>query len=102
MRAVTLASRPDLAEAVYAIPYPADSPRFMRGDLASLLVRGRRIAERWPHLVVALPDGDRPRRARDRGRLRGGAPARVHVSTSQNVAVYVEPNVCVSHTVPTG
>ncbi|MGW4112088.1 hypothetical protein ACWEFJ_14530 [Actinosynnema sp. NPDC004786] len=60
MRAVTLASRPDLAEAVYAIPYPADSPRFMRGDLASLLVRGRRVAERWPHLVVALLDGERP------------------------------------------
>lgn len=57
---ITLASRPDLADAICGIPYPADSPRFMRGDLASLLVRGRRVAERWPHLVVALLDGDRP------------------------------------------
>lgn len=60
MRVTTLAARPDLAEAVYGIPYPPDSPRFTRGNLASLLVRGRRVAERWPHLVVALLDGDRP------------------------------------------
>ncbi|MFD1150226.1 hypothetical protein ACFQ3T_24095, partial [Saccharothrix hoggarensis] len=57
---VTLASRPDLVDAVYGIPYPPDSPRFTRGNLASLLVRGRRVAERWPHLVVAVLDGDRP------------------------------------------
>ncbi|MEU4444093.1 hypothetical protein AB0K14_32730 [Actinosynnema sp. NPDC050801] len=31
-----------------------------------------------------------------------GALAPVHVSTSQNVAVYVEPNVWVSHPLPTG
>lgn len=60
MRAVTLAERPDLVEATYAIPYAADSPRFMQGDTASLLVRGRRVVSRWPHLVVALLDGDRP------------------------------------------
>ncbi|WP_244211179.1 GNAT family N-acetyltransferase [Amycolatopsis kentuckyensis] len=51
---MTLAQRPDLAEAVYAIPYPPESPRFMEGSLTSLLVRGRRMARRWPHLVVAL------------------------------------------------
>lgn len=60
MHVITLASRPDLTEAVYGIPYPPGSPRFMRGSQASLLVRGRRVAERWPHLVVALLDGDRP------------------------------------------
>ncbi|MEU4741492.1 hypothetical protein AB0G02_13660, partial [Actinosynnema sp. NPDC023658] len=60
MDVVTLASRPDLVEAVYGIPYPPDSPAFMRGDFASLLVRGRRAAVRWPHLVTALLDGDRP------------------------------------------
>ena len=57
---VTLAQRPDLADAVYAIPYPPDSPRFMEGSLTSLLVRGRRVASRWPHLVVALLDGGEP------------------------------------------
>ncbi|MEV4055230.1 hypothetical protein AB0J55_28855 [Amycolatopsis sp. NPDC049688] len=53
---MTLAERPDLGSAVYAIPYPADSPRFMAGSLTSLLVRGRRVARRWPELVVALLD----------------------------------------------
>ncbi|SED14997.1 hypothetical protein SAMN04489727_6632 [Amycolatopsis tolypomycina] len=52
--AVSLAQRPDLADAVYAIPYPPGSPRFMAGSLTSLLVRGRRVARLWPHLVVAL------------------------------------------------
>jgi GNAT superfamily N-acetyltransferase len=57
---VTLAQRPDLAEATYAIPYPPDSPEFMAGSLTSLLVRGRRVARRWPHLVVALLEDGRP------------------------------------------
>ncbi|GLY38484.1 hypothetical protein Amsp01_045080 [Amycolatopsis sp. NBRC 101858] len=57
---VTLAQRPDLAEATYAIPYPPESPKFMAGSLAGLLVRGRRVASRWPHLVVALLEDDRP------------------------------------------
>jgi GNAT superfamily N-acetyltransferase len=60
VEAVTLAQRPDLAEAVYAIPYPPGSPRFMEGSLTSLLVRGWRVARRWPHLVVALLDGGTP------------------------------------------
>ena len=60
MEIVTLAQRPDLADAVYAIPYPPSSPRFMEGSLTSLLVRGRRVARRWPHLVVALLDGGSP------------------------------------------
>jgi len=57
---VTLAQRPDLAEAAYAIPYAPESPKFMAGSLAGLLVRGRRVASRWPHLVVALLEDDRP------------------------------------------
>lgn len=57
---VTLAERPDFADAVYAIPYPPGSPAFMAGSLPSLLVRGRRVARRWPHLVVALLEDDRP------------------------------------------
>ncbi|MFB9684880.1 GNAT family N-acetyltransferase [Amycolatopsis plumensis] len=60
MEIVTLAQRPDLVEAVYAIPYPPGSPRFMQGSLTSLLVRGRRVARRWPHLVVALLEGGSP------------------------------------------
>ncbi|MGW5715368.1 hypothetical protein ACWEVP_04325 [Amycolatopsis sp. NPDC003865] len=57
---VTLAQRPDLADAVYAIPYPPGSPSFMAGSLTSLLVRSRRVARRWPHLVVALLEDGRP------------------------------------------
>ncbi|WP_410676382.1 hypothetical protein [Amycolatopsis sp. cmx-4-68] len=57
---VTLAQRPDLAEAVYAIPYPPGSPKFMAGSLTSLLVRGRRVARRWPDLVVALLEDGQP------------------------------------------
>ncbi|MEU8633325.1 hypothetical protein AB0C38_14230 [Amycolatopsis sp. NPDC048633] len=57
---VTLAERPDLASAAYAIPYPADSPKFMAGSLTSLLVRGRRVVRRWPHLVVALLEDELP------------------------------------------
>ncbi len=60
MEAVTLAERPDLGDATYAIPYPPDTPRFMRGNLASLLVRRRRVRARWPHLGVALLDGGVP------------------------------------------
>jgi GNAT superfamily N-acetyltransferase len=57
---VTLAERPDLAEAAYAIPYPPGSPKFMAGSLTSLLVRGRRVARRWPHLVVVLLESGQP------------------------------------------
>lgn len=60
MEIVTLAERPGLASAAYAIPYPAGSPRFMEGSLTSLLVRGRRVARRWPQLVVVLLDGPEP------------------------------------------
>ncbi|MFC6094415.1 hypothetical protein [Saccharothrix lopnurensis] len=60
MDTVTLAERPDLASATYDIPYPPDSPAFMRGDLASLLIRGRRVVRRWPHLVVAALEDGRP------------------------------------------
>ncbi|SFW87325.1 hypothetical protein [Amycolatopsis australiensis] len=75
---VTLAQRPDLAEAAYAIPYPPESPKFMAGSLASLLVRGRRVARRWPHLVVALLDEGAPvaRGIMVPFRGRGALPAR--------------------------
>jgi hypothetical protein len=75
---VTLAQRPDLAEAAYAIPYPSDSPKFMAGSLASLLVRGRRVARRWPHLVVVLLEGGQPvaRGIMVPFRGRGSLPAR--------------------------
>lgn len=75
---VTLAQRPDLASATYAIPYPPDSPKFMAGSLASLLVRGRRVARRWPHLVVALLEDGQPvaRGIMVPFRGRGSLPAR--------------------------
>ncbi|MEV6621636.1 hypothetical protein AB0M83_13365 [Amycolatopsis sp. NPDC051106] len=75
---VTLAERPDLAAAAYAIPYPPDSPKFMAGSLTSLLVRRRRVASRWPHLVVVLLEGDRPvaRGIMVPFRDRGSLPAR--------------------------
>ncbi|WP_230862780.1 GNAT family N-acetyltransferase [Amycolatopsis camponoti] len=57
---MTLAERPDLASATYSIPYSPDSPKFMTGSLTSLLVRGRRVVRRWPHLVVALLEADIP------------------------------------------
>lgn len=60
VESVTLAERPDLAQATYDIPYPPGSSRFMDGDLAALLVRRRRVIGRWPHLVVALLDPHRP------------------------------------------
>ncbi|MEV7097791.1 hypothetical protein AB0M80_33570 [Amycolatopsis sp. NPDC051045] len=76
MDLVTLAQRPDVP--VYGIPYPPDSPRFMEGSLASLLVRGRRVARLWPHLVVALLDGGEPvaRGVMVPFRGRGSLPAR--------------------------
>ncbi|MFJ7219947.1 hypothetical protein [Amycolatopsis sp. NPDC098790] len=75
---VTLAERPDLADAVYAIPYPPGSPEFMAGSLTSLLVRGRRVSRRWPELVVALLEDGRPvaRGIMVPFRDRGSLPAR--------------------------
>ncbi len=99
---ITLASRPDLAEPVYGIPYPPGTPRFMRGNLASLLVRARRVAERWPHLVVALSNGDRPvargimigyRADRDsRPRFPDGGWDQVAVWAAEDVMDGVEPD----------
>ncbi|MGW5746595.1 hypothetical protein [Amycolatopsis sp. NPDC003861] len=47
---MTLAGRPDLFEAVYAIPYPPGSPQFMEGSLTSLLARFP--ARGWDEVVV--------------------------------------------------
>lgn len=60
METVTLAERPDLAQATCDIPYPDGSPAFMRGNLASLLVRRVRVVRRRPHLVVAALEDGRP------------------------------------------
>ncbi|MGM1063194.1 hypothetical protein [Saccharothrix sp. Mg75] len=60
METVTLADRPDLADAVFAVPYPPGAARFVSGVLAASLVTRRRPAARWPHLVVALLDGGEP------------------------------------------
>ncbi|MDQ2587126.1 hypothetical protein [Saccharothrix yanglingensis] len=65
METVTLAERPDLADAVFAIPYPPGTARFTEGVLAASPVTRKRLAARWPHLVVALVDG---------GVVDGGAP----------------------------
>lgn len=71
MKTVALADRPDLAEATFAIPYGADTGSFMQESPVALLVRRRRLAERWP--------------------------AHVLVSSAQDVGMYVEPNIWVSH-----
>ncbi|MFJ6675356.1 hypothetical protein ACIQMJ_29995 [Actinosynnema sp. NPDC091369] len=102
MDVVTLASHPHLAEAVYAIPYPPGSPAFMQGDLASLLVRGRRVAQRWPHLVVAVLHDGRPvargimvayRAQRDsRPRLPDGGWDQVAVWAAEDLMDGVEPD----------
>lgn len=60
IRTATLAERPDLASAACAIPYPPESPAFMAGNPASLLVRRRRVVSRWPHLVVVLVEDGQP------------------------------------------
>lgn len=54
---VTVAQRPELAEAAFAIPYREDAGAFMRGDLVAALVRRARLARRWPHLTVVAVDG---------------------------------------------
>src|SRR5262249_26943720 len=55
---MTLAERPDLADAAFTIPYDADSPTFMHGSPVSLLTRRTRLARRWPQFVVVLLDSD--------------------------------------------
>lgn len=61
MELVSIRQRPDLGGPAFAIPYPADNEAFMQGNRAALLVRARRLLERWPHLVlVLLDDGHRP------------------------------------------
>jgi GNAT superfamily N-acetyltransferase len=54
----TLAERPDLADAAFAIPYGPDAGSFMQGDLAALLTRRSRLARRWPDYVVVVVDVD--------------------------------------------
>lgn len=56
MDVVTLAERPDLADAAFAIPYPEDAGTFMQGDQVALLTRRRRLARRWARYVVVLVD----------------------------------------------
>lgn len=58
MRAVTLAERPDLSDATFAIPYGPDAARFMQGSPIPGLVRRSRFIERWPEYVFALLGSD--------------------------------------------
>ncbi|HEY0641132.1 MAG TPA: hypothetical protein VGD67_26165 [Pseudonocardiaceae bacterium] len=58
MELVTLAERPDLAEAAFAIPYPPGG-EFMQGNEVAALVRRTRITRHWPEsTVVLLDDGE--------------------------------------------
>jgi GNAT superfamily N-acetyltransferase len=56
MDIATLADQPDLADRAFGIPYAADSPAFMQGDLTALLVNSARLASRWPGYVIAVLD----------------------------------------------
>lgn len=56
MRTVSLADRPDLADAAFAIPYGPHGGPFMRGNQVAVLVRWRRLAQRWPGYTVVLLD----------------------------------------------
>lgn len=59
MEFVTLAERPDLFEAAFRIPYAEGDGAFMQGNVASLLVRAPRLAQRWPeHQLVGLEGKD--------------------------------------------
>ena len=57
MELVTIARRPELAEAAFAIPYREATAAFMQGDPVAALVRRTRLARRWPHLTVVAVDG---------------------------------------------
>ena len=79
MHVVSLAERPDLAAAVFAIPHGPDAGVFMQGDLPALLLRRLRMTDRWAEHVLALVEDDGSVAARSvavpfRGDLRGREP----------------------------
>jgi GNAT superfamily N-acetyltransferase len=55
---VSLAERPDLADAAFGIPYGPDAGVFMQGGLPALLLRRRRMTDRWADHVLALVADD--------------------------------------------
>jgi GNAT superfamily N-acetyltransferase len=76
---VSLAERPDLADAAFGIPYGPDAGVFMQGDLPALLLRRRRLTDRWGAHVLALVADDGSVAARSvavpfRADLRGREP----------------------------
>ena len=79
MHVVSLAGRPDLADAAFGIPYGPDAGVFMQGDLPALLLRRRRMTGRWADHVLVLVDDDGSVAARSvavpfRADLRGREP----------------------------
>ncbi len=56
---VVTAEDEGVAAKAFAIPYAKDGGgRFMSGHLITKLVGRQRLAQRWPHLTVAVLDGD--------------------------------------------
>ena len=60
MHVVSLAERPELADAAFGIPYGPTGGTFMQGSPVPLLVRRRRLVQRWPDHVLVLLDDDEP------------------------------------------
>lgn len=60
MHVVSLAQRPELADAAFSIPYGPTAGTFMQGSAVPLLVRRRRLVQRWPDHVLVLLDDDEP------------------------------------------
>jgi GNAT superfamily N-acetyltransferase len=55
---VTIAERPELAQAAFAIPYAGDDGSFMQGNQAASLVAGSRLISRWSDHTLVLLDSD--------------------------------------------
>lgn len=55
MEAATLADRPDLFDAAFDIEYAEDDgSAFMQWDMAAILTRASRLAERWAEQILVL------------------------------------------------
>jgi GNAT superfamily N-acetyltransferase len=55
---MSIAQRPKLADATFAIPYASTDGSFMQGDQAASLVASRRLIARWPEYTIVLLDTD--------------------------------------------
>jgi hypothetical protein len=60
MHVVSLAERPELADAAFGIPSGPTGGTFMQASPVPLLVRRRRLVQRWPDHVLVLLDDDEP------------------------------------------